>query len=96
VTRPDAPTFYIDESIASKILIKALRDRGEIVQCVGEIIPRGSPDEGWLRICGENRWIVLTRDKKMRYKKLERDSLIEFEAGAFNFSGWAGDRPADG
>jgi hypothetical protein len=87
VTPPNDPIFYIDESIASKILIKALRDKGQIIHCVGEVIPKGGSDEAWLKMCGEKRWIALTRDKKLRYRKLEKDSLVEFEVGAFNFSG---------
>ena len=63
MTPPNEPTFCIDESIASNILILALRGLGEDVRCVGEVIPRGSPDDDWLKMCGENRWIALTRDQ---------------------------------
>jgi hypothetical protein len=86
VTRPDDPTFYIDESIASKILIQALRNAGEIVQCVGEVLPKGITDDVWLRMCGEKGWVALTRDRKIRYRKIEKEALLEFEVGAFTLS----------
>jgi hypothetical protein len=86
VTRPDEPIFYIDESIASKILIRDLRRMGADIRCVGEILPRGSPDEEWLRKCGENGWTAIFRDKKIRYRKIEKDALLEFGVGAFGFT----------
>jgi hypothetical protein len=86
VTRPDEPIFYIDESIASKILITALRAAGASIRCVGEVLPRGSLDEDWLRMCGEQGLIALFRDRKIRYRKIEKDALLEFGVGAFGFN----------
>lgn len=37
----------------------------------------------WLTIAGENGWIVLMRDQRIRYRSLEIQSLNEAEVGAF-------------
>ena len=84
---PLSPVYYIDESIYSKVLIQKLLDIGVQIEHVGVAVPFGSPDEDWLRLCGENGWLVLTRDQRIRYRKLERDTLKEFGVGAFTFVG---------
>jgi hypothetical protein len=44
-------------------------------------------DELWLTEAGKNGWIVLTRDKRIRYRKLERDALQAANVRAFVFTG---------
>lgn len=44
-------------------------------------------DEIWLAKAGEDRWIVLTRDKRIRYRQLERLALQAAKVRAFVFTG---------
>jgi hypothetical protein len=54
--------------------------------------PRGTPDEAWLPKVGENQWVLLTADKRIRYNLLEkralaRSSVREFVFASGNLSG---------
>jgi len=53
---PSAPTFYVDESIDSKLLVADLVSAGVAIQRVGVAVPFGSPDEVWLEMAGKNGW----------------------------------------
>ncbi len=46
-------------------------------------IPFGSTDDVWLDECGKRGWIVLTRDKHIRRRKLERVALMVSGVPAF-------------
>jgi len=41
----------------------------------------------WLAEAGRNKWVVLTRDKRIRYRLLERLALHEGRVRAFVFTG---------
>ena len=84
---PSGPTFYIDESIFSLKLIEGLQRAGVDLKIAGTDIPSGASDETWLQACGENGWLALTRDQRIRYRKLEKEALKEFGVGAFTFTG---------
>jgi hypothetical protein len=71
----------------SGVLIARMRARGAQVQHAGVAFPRGTPDEEWLAACGERNWIVLTRDKHIRRRVLEREALQVHGVGAFAFTG---------
>jgi hypothetical protein len=83
----DPPVYYIDESIDSKILVAAMTKAGAQVQRISALVPPGSPDEIWLKICGEQGWTALMRDKRIRSRVLEKQALKDFSVGAFTFSG---------
>jgi hypothetical protein len=80
-------TFFVDESLDSLSVVAALRDAGAIVQRLTERFPRGTPDEVWLAEAGRNGWVVLTRDKRIRYRQLERLALQAAKVRAFVFTG---------
>jgi hypothetical protein len=50
-------------------------------------VARGTPDEVWLDECGQRGWTVLTRDKRIRYRVLERTALRAAGVRAFVFTG---------
>lgn len=80
-------TFFVDESLDSLSLVAALRDAGATVQRLTERFPKGTPDEVWLAEAGRNGWVVLTRDKRIRYRQLERLALQAAKVRAFVFTG---------
>jgi hypothetical protein len=49
--------------------------------------PKGTDDQTWLSLAGANRWVVLTRDKRIRYRRLERLALQAARVRAFVFTG---------
>ncbi len=40
-------------------------------------------DEDWLPVVGANGWVVLMRDKRIRYRRPERERLMQYGAKAF-------------
>lgn len=78
--------FYIDESIYSKTLVGALETANIPHRRVGMHLPFGSPDHEWLKYCGDNQLIAITRDQRIRYRALEKLALVEYGVGAFTFA----------
>lgn len=48
--------------------------------------PRGTPDHIWLPKVGQNRWVLLTADKRIRYNILEKRDLAEHGVKEFVFA----------
>lgn len=46
-----------------------------------------TPDEEWLTRAGKEGWIVLTKDKLIRKRPIEREALVAAHARAFVFTG---------
>ena len=43
----------------------------------------GTPDEIWLEVIGQRGWFLITTDKHIRRRPLERDALKKYKVGAF-------------
>jgi hypothetical protein len=44
-------------------------------------------DVEWLAVAGAEEWIVLTRDKQIRLREIERNALVASNVAAFVFTG---------
>jgi hypothetical protein len=64
-----------------------MRALGADVQHAGAAFAFATPDEEWLAACGDRCWFVLTRDRHIRRRVLEREALQAHGVGAFVFSG---------
>ena len=84
---PESAVFFLDESLDSDFLASALRAAGARVERLTEHFPKGTPDEVWLARAGAEQWIVLTRDKRIRYRQLEKVALKNAGVRAFVFIG---------
>lgn len=84
---PEDTVFFLDKSVGAVTLARALRDRGVRVDPHREHFPPGTPDERWLRTVGAYGWIVVTRDQRIRYRKVEQQALLEASVRAFVFTG---------
>jgi len=60
-----------------------MREHGAAVEHAGEAFPFGTEDEVWLTACGDRGWIVLTRDKNIRRRLLEREAIKQSGAAVF-------------
>jgi predicted nuclease of predicted toxin-antitoxin system len=80
-------TYFVDESLDSHSVVNALREAGAKVERLTEHFPKGTLDETWLAQAGRNSWVVLTRDKRIRYRQLERTALREAKVRAIVFTG---------
>jgi hypothetical protein len=88
ISKPPEPvTFFLDESLDSASVVTALREAGAAVERLTEHFAKGTADEVWLTEAGRNAWVVLTRDKRTRYRYLERLALKTARVRAFVFTG---------
>ena len=85
--RPERPTIFLDESIDAESVAAALQIAGAKVERAKDHFSKGTADETWLGKAGKEGWIVLTRDKRIRYRALEVESLREANVRAFVFTG---------
>ncbi len=86
--RPPEPlTVFLDESLDSDSISRALTEAGAAVERLTAHLPKGTSNEIWLSLAGKNDWVVLTRDKRIRYRRLERLALQAANVRAFVFTG---------
>jgi predicted nuclease of predicted toxin-antitoxin system len=79
--------FFLDRSIGKHMVAEALRHAGVQVEVHDDHFPPNAHDVEWLPSVGEREWIVLTRDKRIRYRSQERTALIQARVRAFVLSG---------
>lgn len=87
-SRPPEPlTLFLDESLDSDSIARALEAAGAKVERLTKHLPKGTDDQTWLALAGSLGWVVLTRDKRIRYRQLERQALESAGVRAFVFIG---------
>ena len=64
-----------------------MAETGAIVERLTKHFPKGTDDQTWLSLAGAKGWVVLTRDKRIRYRRLERLALQAAGVRAFVFTG---------
>ena len=84
---PETLNLFLDESLDSDTVANALEGAGAKVERATKHFPKGTADEVWLEAAGKHKWIVLTRDKRIRYRQLERMALQAASVRAFVFIG---------
>ena len=65
----------------------AMRQAGAQVRVHDDHFPPDARDEDWLREVGRKQWVVLTRDQRIRHRKLELAALFKARVAAFVFTG---------
>lgn len=80
-------TFFVDRSLGSVTVAKALRGLGEEVRAHDDLFPQDTDDVVYLREVGESGWVLLTKDKNIRRNELERAALIGNGVAAFVLTG---------
>ena len=85
---PDGTAFFIDRSlgidpIRSDPIRAELVKSGLVVEIHDDHFARDEEDRVWLQKVGEHRWVVLTKDQKLRYRPLEIRALRASKARVF-------------
>jgi hypothetical protein len=75
--------FFIDRSLGKRSVAEPLREAGLQVEVHDDHFPQDAPDEVWLTEVGRRRWYVLTRDERIRYRRLEADAVRNARVGMF-------------
>ncbi|CAB4951830.1 unannotated protein [freshwater metagenome] len=75
------PEFFVDRSLGRKRVPAALRAEGLVLRTMaeeyGERVGQGLADTEWLRDAGENGWIVLSKDDRIRRRPAEIAAVRE-------------------
>ncbi len=77
----------MDASLGRRIVPEALRREGIEVVAHDDQFEPGTPDAIWLEEAGRRGWVVLTKDKRIRYRENERRVLQRARVAAFVFVG---------
>jgi len=80
---PKPPVFFLDRSLGRLKVAAALRQAGAIVEVHDDRFPQDAADDVWLKAAGENGWIVLTKDKNIRFHSREKNTLVAYGVQAF-------------
>jgi hypothetical protein len=75
--------FFIDRSLGRRSVAVPLRDAGLTVEIHDDHFPQDALDQDWLPIVGQRRWYVLTRDDRIRYRRLEATAVRRSKVGMF-------------
>lgn len=78
--------FFLDNNISLKIAA-GMRAFGESVHHLQDEFPEDAKDIDWLPVLGKRGWILVTRDERIRYNRLEREQFSAHSIGAFFLSG---------
>jgi predicted nuclease of predicted toxin-antitoxin system len=81
----ESETFFLDRCLGKKILASVLRAATLKIEVHDDHFPPDAKDEDWLQIVGARGWIVLTSDRRIRYRALELTALKASGVRAFTF-----------
>ena len=77
------PVFFLDRNLGRYTVAQALRQAGAHVEIHDDYFPKDAKDEAWLHDVGQRGWIILTKDKRIRYRSHERTALLQANGRAF-------------
>ncbi|MGC8761209.1 MAG: hypothetical protein ACP5VC_14725, partial [Bryobacteraceae bacterium] len=80
---PDGTVFFIDRSLGVEPVRSVLVAEGMAVEIHDDHFKRDEEDRVWLAAVGERKWVVLTKDQRLRYRPLEIAALRESGARVF-------------
>ena len=64
--------FFLDNDTSSRSIIKVLRNEGLNVVCLRDHFNPDADDVEWLSKIGKQGWILLSRNKRIRYNPIEK------------------------
>ncbi len=92
-----AARFFVDENDLA--LGKALAAEHDGVVFPGHPdlseVPRQTPDDAWLPIIGGHRLVVITRDRRIRYRPVEKQAWVTHRVRGFVLTGRDSQSTAD-
>lgn len=83
---PSPPEFFVDRSLGRHHVADALRAAGWILRTHVEVFAdrdEAVPDVEWLEYCGREGLVVLTKDRKLRYRRREIAVIRRHRVRAF-------------
>ena len=78
--------FFFDNNLSNK-LSNGLKEFGEDVIHLKDLFSEDTSDVEWLEYIGKEGFVLITRDKRIRYNRFELGALKEHKVGAFFIGG---------
>ena len=69
-------SFFIDRNLGRYAVVNGLRAAGFSAIALHEKFADQTPDEKWLASAGKHGWIVLSADKRIRFRPDEREAFV--------------------
>lgn len=85
-TPPPEIVFLLDRSLGRFGVAVGLRAAGVRAEIHDDHLAQDATDETWLSLAGSRDWVVLTKDKRIRFRRLEKDSLLAAGLRTFVFT----------
>lgn len=82
-SQPHDPTFFVDRCLGRHLVPGALRALGWRIEGHADHFEHNCPDPTWIRDVTGRGWIILTKDKKIRHRRLHLRDLMEARSIAF-------------
>ena len=67
--------FFLDRNLGKHIIPDRLRSEGMKVEVHDDHLQQDAPDEDWIALVGRMGWVALTKDKNIRYRTAEIESI---------------------
>lgn len=83
-------TLYLDENYNSEEVRNILAKAG--IRFYSGVFPAGTPDEEFLPKIGRRKWILITTDRNIRFRGVEKLSVVQYKVRLFVFTGNMGNR----
>ncbi len=75
--------FFLDRSVGSVKVATALRAAGAEVAIHDDLFTPDALDTEWLPYVGERGWVVLSKDDRLRHRKIELVAIRSASVGVF-------------
>ena len=72
--------LYLDRNLGNYVVAQKLREHGIQTEIHDDHLPRNAPDEDWIKLVSDKNWIGVTKDKRIRFRSAEINSVKSFKA----------------
>ena len=76
----EEPTLFLDRDLGRHTIADLLRSEGMRVEVHDDHLQPDVPDEEWIALVGGMGWVALTKDKHLRYRTAEIQSVVRHKA----------------
>jgi predicted nuclease of predicted toxin-antitoxin system len=75
--------FFLDRSLGKRHVAEALREIGVQVEVHDDHFPPDTEDSRWIAEVSGRGWAIVTKDRRIRYRPLERAAVVAAQARLF-------------
>ncbi|MBX5493467.1 MAG: DUF5615 family PIN-like protein [Chloroflexi bacterium] len=75
-------TYFFDRNLGRRVP-DALKLLGADVVKHDDLFDPTTPDDEWLAVAAQRGWIIITRDKRLRFNEAERQAIVQARLGCF-------------